>query len=150
MSATTREQIGVAFFNLVSGAMDFVKTDRNFQHWDQVNEPDMPFLTLLKGPELRVRQTEGLPTLVIGYRVLVYLSTGMDPNSTPETQTNALLDAIDQAVRPTGADALDGNRQTLGGLVSHCYPLGKTFVDTGVVDGKGIVAIPFVILVPWY
>ena len=61
---------------------------------------------------------------------------------------NTMLDAIDAAVAPSGADALAGNRQTLGGLVSHCYPLGPVFVDTGDLDGKAVAAIPFQILVP--
>ncbi len=61
---------------------------------------------------------------------------------------NALLDAIDVAVAPSGADALAGNKQTLGGLVSHCYPLGPVFIDTGDTDGKAVAAIPFQILCP--
>jgi hypothetical protein len=61
---------------------------------------------------------------------------------------NTLLDAIDAAVAPIGADAVNGNRQTLGGLVSHCYALGPVFVDTGDIDGKAVAAIPFQILVP--
>jgi len=61
---------------------------------------------------------------------------------------NSLLDAIDTAIAPAGADALGGNRQTLGGLVSHCYPFGPVFIDTGDIDGKAVAAIPFQILVP--
>jgi hypothetical protein len=59
-----------------------------------------------------------------------------------------LLGALGAALAPAGADALGGNKQTLGGLVSHCYPFGPVFVDTGDVDGKAVAAIPFQILVP--
>ena len=76
------------------------------------------------------------------------MSAGMDPEDVPDTAMNALLDAIDAAVLPRGADALAGNRQTLGGLVAHCYPFGPVFVDTGDIDGKAVAAIPFQILVP--
>jgi len=148
MPTITREQISFAFFGLIAGAADFTATSRRFVHWDQVNETQMPFLTMLKTGEQRGRQTEGLPTLTINAHVFVYLSAGMDPEDTPDTTMNALLDAIDAAVAPTGADALNGNRQTLGGLVSHCYPFGPVFVDTGDVDGKAVAAIPFQILVP--
>jgi hypothetical protein len=148
MSVITREQISVAFFNLVKGAASFTATSRRFVHWDQVNETQMPFLTMLKTGEVRVRQSEGLPTLTINAHVFVYLSAGMDPEDTPDTAMNALLDAIDAAVAPGGADVLNGNKQTLGGLVAHCYPLGPVFVDTGDVDGKAVAAIPFQILVP--
>ena len=148
MTGVTREQISAAFFNLIAGAADFTATSRRFVHWDQVNETQMPFLTMLKTGEVRARQAEGLPALTINAHVFVYLSAGMDPEDVPDTAMNAVLDAIDAAVAPSGADALNGNKQTLGGLVSHCYPLGPVFVDTGDIDGKAVAAIPFQILVP--
>jgi len=148
MTTITREQISVAFFNLIAGAANFTATSRRFVHWDQVNETQMPFLTMLKTGEMRGRQNEGLPTLTINAHVFVYLSAGMDPDDVPDTAMNALLDAVDAAVAPRGADALGGNKQTLGGLVAHCYPLGPVFVDTGDVDGKAVAAIPFQLLVP--
>jgi len=148
MPIATREQISAALFNLIRSAADFTATSRRFVHWDQVNETQMPFLTMLKTGELRGRQTEGLATLTINAHVFVYASAGMDPEDVPDSAMNALLDAIDTAVAPSGADALNGNRQTLGGLVSHCYPLGPVFVDTGDIDGKAVAAIPFQILVP--
>jgi len=148
MTIAAREQISVAFFDLIAGAGDFAATSRRFVHWDQVNETQMPFLTMLKTGEQRGRQSEGLPTLTVNAHVFVYLSAGMDPGDVPDTAMNAVLDAIDAAVAPSGADALGGNKQTLGGLVAHCYPFGPVFVDTGDVDGKAVAAIPFQILVP--
>ena len=148
MPAVTREQIAVAFFELIAGAAAFTATSRRFVHWDQVNETQMPFLTMLKTGEVRGRQTEGLPTLTINAHVFIYMSAGMDPADVPDAAMNALLDAVDAAVVPMGADLLNGNRQTLGGLVSHCYPLGPVFIDTGDIDGKAVAAIPFQILVP--
>jgi len=148
MTAVTREQISIAFFNLIAGAAGFTAKSRRFVHWDQVNETQMPFLTVLKTGELRTRQTEGLPSLTMNAHVFIYTSAGMDPDDVPDSAMNALLDAVDAAVAPTGADALNGNRQTLGGLVSHCYALGPVFIDTGDIDGKAVAAIPFQILVP--
>ena len=52
MTAVTREQISVAFFELIGGAADFAATSRRFVHWDQVNETQMPFLTMLKTGEV--------------------------------------------------------------------------------------------------
>ena len=148
MSAITREQIATALFDLVEGAADFTASSRRFIPWGDVNETQMPFLTMLKTGEVRGRQAEGLPALTINAHVFVYLSAGMDPKDVPDTAMNTVLDAIDAAVAPSGADALNGNKQTLGGLVSHCYPLGPVFVDTGDIDGKAVAAIPFQILVP--
>ena len=148
MPAITREQISAAFFALVAGAADFTATSRRFVHWDQVNETQMPFLTVLKTGETRARQNEGLPSLTINAHVFIYMSAGMDAEDVPDTAMNGLLDALDAAVAPRGADVLNGNKQTLGGLVSHCYPLGPVFIDTGDIDGKAVAAIPFQILVP--
>ena len=143
MPAIIREQISVAFFDLIAGAADFTATSRRFVHWDQVNETQMPFLTMLKTGEVWGRQNEGLPTLTINAHVFVYMSAGMDPEDVPDTAMNALLDAVDAAVVPSGADVLSGHKQTLGGLVAHCYPLGPVFIDTGDIDGKAVAAIPF-------
>jgi len=148
MAAVTREQISAAFFALVAGAAGFSATSRRFVHWDQVNETPMPFLTMLKTGEVHGRQNEGLPTLIVNAHVFIYMSAGIDPENTPDTAMNTLLDALDAAVAPSGADALNGNKQTLGGLVSHCYPLGPVFIDTGDIDGKAVAAIPFQIVVP--
>ena len=146
---TTREQIAAAFWNLVVGAADFAETSRRFVHWDQVSDNgQLPFLTMLKTGEVRARKSDTLSMLTLNYHVFVYISAGMDPKSIPDTAMNTMLDAIDAAVRPTGDDLAIG-KQTLGGLVDHCYPLGDVFVDDGDVDGKGVAAIPFEILVPW-
>ncbi len=148
MTAVSREQISAAFFALVAGAAGLTATSRRFVHWDQVNETQMPFLTMLRTGEVRGRQGEGLPTLTINAHVFIYMSAGMDPEDVPDAAMNAMLDAVDAAVAPSGADAIAGTKQTLGGLVSHCYPLGPVFIDTGDIDGKAVAAIPFQILVP--
>ena len=102
MRTTTREQISVVFFDLIAGAAEFTATSRRFVHWDQVNETQMPFLTMLKTGEVRGRQNEGLPTLTINAHVFIYMSAGMDPEDVPDTAMNALLDAVDAAVAPSG------------------------------------------------
>jgi hypothetical protein len=41
-------------------------------------------------------------------------------------------------------------RQTLGGLVYWAQPRGRVFVDPGDTDGKGVAAVAFEILAPWF
>jgi hypothetical protein len=118
-------------------------------HWDQVNVPQMPYLTMIHTGEKRVRQEDGTPVLTLLYHVLIYTAAGLDPNVIPETQMNNQLDALDQAVKAIGSD-IGENRQTLGGLVYKCSPLGPVFVDPGDTDGKGVAAVPFEILLAWY
>jgi hypothetical protein len=148
---TTREQVFTAFFNLASSATGFASSNvsRKFVHWDQVvGAGQMPFMTMLEFGEQRIRQTDGTPIIKLYPKVLIYTVTG-DPTVVPGVQMNNLLDALDLAVRAVNSDIME-NRQTLGGLVYDCYPLGRTFVDAGDVDGKGVAVVPFEILLPWF
>jgi len=145
--STTRSQIENAFFALLEMTSGITDSSQRFVHWDQVNETQMPFLTLLKTGEERGRSGT-LPILTLKYHVFVYISAGLDPDDVPGTVMNALLDAVDAAVAPSGADALSG-LQTLGELVDHVWAEGPVFVDNGDIDGKGVAAIPFEIVVPW-
>lgn len=147
---TSRETIGAAFWKLVSATPGFSLSNmsRKFRHWDQVNGVgQLPFLTNLKTGEQRIRQENGTPAIKFFYHVFVYTMAG-DQVATPETSMNDLLDALDAAVQARGSDVME-NRQTLGGLVWYCNPLGRAFVDCGDVDGKGVAMVPFEILTPW-
>ena len=76
MPAISREQISIAFFDLIKSVADFTAASRRFMHWDQVDETQMPFLTMLKSGEQRGRQSEGLPTLTTNTHSFVYLFRG--------------------------------------------------------------------------
>jgi hypothetical protein len=153
MAAITREQIGSAFWNLLSTsplyAANFTSSSRKFVHWDQVTgAAQLPFLTMLKTGEERIRQEDGTPIIKLFYTVFVYMMTG-DLSGIPETQMNNLLDAVDQMVKAVGSDQFE-NRQTLGNLVYYCQPRGHAFVDPGDTDGKGVAAIKFELLAAWF
>lgn len=143
----TRNQIGLAFWNLLTQAPGFNGNSRKFVHWDGCPGP-FPFLTLLKTNEERIRQTDGTPAIKFLYTVFVYTMIG-DASAVPEVTTDNLLDAIDLTVQATGSD-IGQNQQTLGGLVYWCQPRGKVFVDPGDTDGKGVSAIPFELLSSWF
>ena len=146
---TTRVQIETAFWNLVMTAQGFAQNSPRFVHWDQVTSgTQLPYLTKLKTGEERIRQTDGTPAIKFFYHVFVYTMTGQ-LGTDPEPAMNNLLDAVDYAVMASGSDQFE-NRQTLGGLVYWCQPRGRVFVDAGETDGKGVSAIPFEILAPWF
>jgi hypothetical protein len=150
-AVTSRGEIDAAFWALLTTARGFTSSSQSFKHWDQVTgAAQMPFLTMYHSGEERIRQDEGLPSIKLFYNVFIYTFTG-DPSAVPSTPVNLLLDRIDQAVKPVGSDLLNGNRQTLGNLVTHCYPLGRVFIEAGGgPDGKSIASIPFEILTPWF
>lgn len=145
---TSREEIETVFWELVSSATGFTDSSQRFRSWDQVVTTQMPFLTMIPTGENRSRQDEGLPILRLFYSVLVYTMVG-DPSAIPSTPLQLLLGRLDQAVKPVGSDLLNGNRQTLGNLVTHCYPLGHVAIDASGADGRVIASVPFEIMLPW-
>lgn len=76
---------------------------------------------------------------------LIYHAVG-DPNAVPSTTTNNLLDALETAITPYPNNP--GFRQTLGGLVHHCFINGKVFRESGDLDGQALLVVPISILVP--
>ena len=148
---TTREAVSAAFWAQISSAVGFTQTSRKFRHWDQVTGSGMmPFLTMLKTAEDRIWQTDGTPIIKFFYHVFVYTMTG-DLTAIPETVMNTLMDALDAVSVPQPSDPgyMQG-RNTLGGLVYYCRPNGHVFVDAGEVDGKGVAAVAYEILLPWW
>ena len=77
-------------------------------------------------------------------KIVIYHNVGVDPNAIPATESNLILDAI-QAVFPSNDPDL---RQTLGGLVHHCFISGKVFKDPGDLDNQALIIVPIKILVP--
>jgi hypothetical protein len=61
------------------------------------------------------------------------------------TPLNALLQAVDQAMLPD--DVLSG-RNTLGGLVDHCWLEGDTDMDDGIYSQQAAAILPVKIMVP--
>lgn len=72
-----------------------------------------------------------------------------DPNEVPAIETNLILDAVEKAMAPKPSDIgfLD-ERNTLGGLVHHCFIDGTLFKDPGDIDDQGMIVVPIRLLVP--
>jgi hypothetical protein len=51
------------------------------------------------------------------------------------------------APQPDDPGFLD-KRNTLGGLVHHCFISGRIFKDPGDIDDQGMIVIPIKVLVP--
>jgi hypothetical protein len=80
---------------------------------------------------------------------IVYQNTGKDHKSVPAVENNLILDAIQVVIEPKPADpGFSSRRNTLGGLVHHCYIDGDVFKDPGDIDDQGMMVIPITMLVP--
>jgi hypothetical protein len=83
---------------------------------------------------------------------LIYQCTGNDPKATPTIENNLIIDACFRALKPRIEAGVPWDpqspRQTLGGLVYHCFINGEIFKDPGDIDKQGMIIIPITILVP--
>ena len=95
-----------------------------------------------------VHQVKGLPpTWIFNLSLFLYDNCSGDPAALPGPRLNALLDAVDDALAPTGGS---GGRQTLNGLVSHCWIAGpiETYEGYEGMMDQSVAFIPWEIKVP--
>lgn len=142
VSTVTREQVGLALFALLTGSATYASSSRRFTSWTQVTGAQKPALFQVEHREQHVKKqliTPAVRTLDID--VFIFINAGQDPNITPVSVLNPLIDAID----PTSGGCLapDRNgRQTLGGLVTDCYIDGEIIKPPGDQNGIGMAVIP--------
>lgn len=153
MSSPTREQIFGALFALAPAvswgapAQSFAYTSRRVKLWDDL--PDQPALCQAEHEET-IQQATRLPyRRQFNAAWMVFHTAGKDRSAVPASTSNAILDAIEAAFAPAPADPgyLDG-RNTLNGLVHHCWINGKVFKDPGDLDGQALLIVPISLLVP--
>jgi|ERR1039458_6156422 hypothetical protein len=140
--AASREAIMTALFALVSGSASFVTASRRLQLWDTVPSASKPAIFMYeRGDEYKGAERYLPPTVTMNVDLFIYIDAGKDQSIAPITVLNPLVDAVDTALKPG-----NNGRQTLGGLVSHCYIDGKIMKDPGDIDGDGVAVIPVKIL----
>jgi hypothetical protein len=138
-----REDIMIALCTLVFGIADFKTTGRRVLLWSKVAEQ----------PACFVRNTGDLydyagiqnAKRIMEVEVWLYSKAGQNPDAVPGIALNNMADALDVALAPS--DMITG-RQTLGGLVQHCWIEGHSEFDPGDLDGQAKAVIPIRILVP--
>lgn len=142
----TREQVSAALFAKLKTAAAFGYSSRRFQTWDQIASAQKPALFLVDTKESHSKQSLITPAVrIISYDAYIFTAAGQDPNATPITDLNALVDAVD----PTSGGVLapnDHGRQTLGGLVYDCYLDGQVDKVAGDLDGLGVAILPVKVL----
>lgn len=137
-----REPIYAALFNKVANLQNIVTASRRLKHWNDVPPSEQPAVFQTQTGENAIVKT-GFPTRwSFGVDLYLYCHAGNDPDVTPATDLNNLLDAIETALKPdyTGY-------QTLGGLVYDCRIDGKIETDEGTLGPQSLALIPIKITV---
>ena len=94
-------------------------------------------------------QVTGMPyRSVVEANWIVYQDESKDSNGIGAIENNLILGGIRDALAPFPQDPGYPKRNTLNGLVHHCFISGKIFKDPGDIDGQGMMVIPIKVLVP--
>lgn len=151
-----REAIFAALFALTSGVTWTVgSTSRGFKTrtrrialFSDVPSTQQPWLGQAEHDEVTGQQSNLPYKWILQASWIIYQDTGKDPKAIPAQENNRILGALQAALAPRPADPGFPKRNTLGGLVHHCYVDGTVFKDPGDIDNQGMMVIPIKMLVP--
>ena len=137
----SRETIYSALFTLVSEAADFVTTGRRTQIITQMQASQLPALFQQQVSEDTHQVTGVPPQYTLRVDIAIY-AINPDTAQAATPQLNMLIDAVEAALAPSPVT----NRQTLDGLVSHCFINGKTDIFEGDLGNRAAAVLPIEIL----
>jgi hypothetical protein len=97
-----------------------------------------------------VAKVTGMPyKTVLEAKWIIYQNVAQDPNQLGAVENNLIIGGCYRALAPRPDDpGFHDRRNTLGGLVHHCFISGNLFKDPGDLDGQGMMVIPIKVLVP--
>jgi len=151
----TRETIYAALFARVAtlkvGGVPLFKTvERRVRHWTEVDASAQPYLGATQDTETKT-QVKRMPSRWV-FRVClyIYVHTGAadDTSVVPSTLLNPVLDAVEEALRPTEVDDNQDLVNTLGGLVADCKIIGTIETSEGMLGNQEYALVPVEIVVP--
>lgn len=144
MTTATREQVALALLSLLTSSAQYNYTSRRLRMPDQMANVAKPALFQIEHKETHVKGKLITPAYrILHVDVWIYIAIGTDPNSTPITTLNTLIDAIDPDSGGVLKPSPMNGRQTLGGLVTDCYVNGEIVKVPGDIgNGMGAAIIP--------
>jgi hypothetical protein len=157
----TREQVFSALFAITARVQwdigvpgtpalrSFITRTRRIKLFSDVTNKQQPWIGQAEHSETYTKNTTLPYRRVFKAQWMVYHQDGKQPSSEPTILNNLIIDAIENAMAPLPSDPgfLD-ERNTLSGLVHHCYIDGEVFKDPGDIDNQALIIVPITILVP--
>lgn len=133
----------------VPNSRAFITTSRRVKLFNQVSADQQPACYQAEHGTTE-GQVTGMPyKTVIDATWLVYQCVARDQKALGVVENNLILSGIRDALKPLPSDpGFMDRRNTLNGLVWHCYISGKIFKDPGDIDSQGMMTIPIKLLVP--
>lgn len=96
------------------------------------------------------QQVTNLPyKTVLGVNWIIFQAVSKDSKAIGAKENNLILGGIRKALKPRPDDpGFPDRRNTLNGLVHHCFISGRVFKDPGDIDNQGMMVVPIKLLVP--
>jgi len=143
-----REQAIAALLAQVASAYGWATPpSRRLKLWSDVPAAMRPTCFLFEGgAETYEHAAEAPPKRTLSVRLFIYVDAH-DPNAIGAALLNTIMDALDGAFTPAGAD-LPLGRVTLGGAAYRASIDGRPLKDPGDLDGDGLLVVPITIVLP--
>ena len=145
---TIREQAIAALGARVAQAYPWATPpSRRLKLWSDVPPAMRPACFLFEGGAETYADAAGATVKrSLQVRLFIYVDAH-DPAAIGAAQLNAIMDALDAALAPSGTDVPCG-RTTLGGAVHRASIDGKPLKDPGDLDGDGLLVVPITLVLP--
>jgi len=143
-----REQAIAALLARVASAYAWATPPgRRLKLWSDVPAAMRPACFLFEGgSETYEHAAEAPPKRMLSVRLFIYVDAH-DPAAIGAATLNTIMDALDAALAPAGAELALG-RTTLGGAAYRASIDGRPLKDPGDLDGDGLLVVPITIVLP--
>lgn len=130
-------------------ARSFVTTSRRVRLFSDVGAEQQPACFQAEWATQESQRVNQPYKTILEVNWIVFQCVARDPEAVGASENNLILRGIRAALAPQPSDRgfLD-RRNTLGGLVYHCFITGKIFKDPGDLDSQGMMVVPIKVLVP--
>lgn len=158
---TPREPIFSALFGLLSDVefnigtdespemVGFAEVSRKIKLFSDVEAGSQPWAGQAEHAETAAQRPNLPYRWVWSASWMIYHRYEDQLGVSPSVINNRILDGIEKAMAPKVADpGYFDERNTLSGLVFHCFIEGEVFKDPGDIDKQAMLVIPIKILVP--
>lgn len=131
------------------GAETFVTRTRRLALFSDVPDAEQPWLGQAEHSEYQTQQS-GMPYKhILEASWMVYHKDGEQPGSVPTILGNLIITALEKVLEPVVQDpGFFERRNTLQGLVYHCFVDGTILKDPGDIDKQALLVVPIKLLVP--
>ncbi len=147
----TREQVLAALAARLQTKVPSLKVLRAYRDPNSLGPEEQPAAFVL-ADTFTPQESRGRPPVWVLRVDIVLYARAQEASETPETQINALIDAVEVALQRSDVESITDMTSpyttNLGGLCSRCWISGSVDLIPGEPGGQAAALIPVEILLP--